>query len=65
MIGQGLRRCVEEDLEWHVDDAPGEGRLLDDSERLRSFLEGDAGDQEVVDINQGVNSVVVKRCDDY
>ena len=50
MIGQGLRRCVEAALEWRADDARGEERLLDDSARLRSFLEGTAGDQEVVDL---------------
>jgi hypothetical protein len=49
MIGQGLQRCVEAALEWRADDARGEKRLLDDSARLRSFLEG-AGDQDVVDI---------------
>ena len=44
MIGQGLQRCVESALEWRADDARGEKRLLDDSARLISFLEGAAGD---------------------
>ena len=51
MIGQGLQRCVEAAFEWRADDARDEKRLLDDSERLRSFLEGAVGDQEVVFID--------------
>jgi hypothetical protein len=54
MIGQGLQRCVEAALEWRADDVRGEKSLLDDSTRLRSFLEGAAGDQEVVDIYKAV-----------
>jgi hypothetical protein len=65
MIGQGLQRCVEATLEWRTDDARGEKRLLDDSERLRSYLEETADDQEVVDIKQGAHAVAVKRCRDY
>jgi hypothetical protein len=65
MIGQGLQRCVEAALEWRTDDARGEKRLLDDSARLRSFLEGAAGDQEVVDIKQCAHTVAAKGCGDY
>ena len=65
MIGQGLQRCVEAALEWRTDYARGEKRLLDDSARLRSFLEGAAGDQEVVDIQQRAHAVAAKRCGDY
>ncbi len=65
MIGQGLQRCVEAALEWRTDYARGEKRLLDDSARLRSFLEGVADDQEVVDIKQSAHAMTAKRyCDD-
>jgi hypothetical protein len=65
LIGQGLQRCVEAALEWRADDARGEKRLLDDSARLRSVLEGAAGDQEVVDIKQCAHTVATKGCGDY
>ena len=65
MVGQGLGRSIEAALEWRKDYARGEKRLLDDLARLRSFLEGAAGDQGVVDIQQSAHAVAAKRCGDY
>ena len=65
MVGQCLRWRIETALEWRANDARDEERVLDDLARLRSFLEGAAGDQEVVDIKQGAHTMEAKRCSDY
>jgi hypothetical protein len=65
MIGQGLQRCVEAALEWRSDYTRGEERVLYYLSRPCSFLEGGAGDQQVVDVQQRAYAVAAKSCRYY
>jgi hypothetical protein len=62
MVGQGLGRSIEAALEWLADYARDEERVLYYLSRPSSFLEGGAGDQQVVDIQQCAHAVAAKSC---
>ena len=62
MVGQGLGRSIEAALEWRTDYARGEERVLYNLSRPLRFLEGGAGDQQVVDIQQRAHAVAAESC---
>ncbi len=62
MVGQGLGRSIEAALEWSVDYVRAEERVLYYLSHPGSFLEGGAGDQQVVDVQERAHSVVEKSC---
>ena len=50
MVGQSLCHRIEAALEWSTDDTRSEKRVLDDLSSPCCFLEGAAGNQQIVEI---------------